>query len=1047
MQVGDDARASRPAGCAVCGGVSPAAARFCMHCGAALRERDGPGGPESERKVVTVLYADLSGSFDLIRDADCEEAAGVLDRAVDVMRRSVRRFGGFVAQNLGDGIMALFGAPVAVEDHAARAAYAALDMLGGIERYNRESPDRAALRLRVGLNTGETMVRAVEDDTDLHYSAVGSVNHLAARMEQSAPPGTIRLTGHTARLLGPLFRLRSLGTLPIIGLPEPVAAFELLGADPWEGSFRVRSGHGLTPFVARDAELDKVTLAIRAGFSGSGAAVTVVGEAGVGKSRLVHEVLAQAMPRDGISFTSGGLAFGEVAPWVPIASVLRRVFTVKEADSAPTASRKLRDGLDRLGIAEAGLELPLLACLDLAGGEAAWLALDAATRRNRVHHALDRLLDTLALRAPLVLVVEDLHWVDRETLGYLDRLTLTLAGRRFTLLTTARPGFTPPWSGRSGCVVVPLEPMGEGAISAVVDAIMGRDPSLAALKDELARRVAGNPFFAEESVRELLDLGWLTGAAGALRLARPLHAIPLPISVRATVAARIDRLPLADRAVLRAAATIGEVVDPVLLEQVAAVTPESLDSSVRRLVAADFLRPNVEPGRQGLRFRHALTAEIAYEGILHRHRRNLHRRAVAALDGRVTELSTERLAALARHAFAAELWSQAFAAYREVAQRALARSTAQDVWVACDRAEAALEAMPASDRPAGAAVDITFLRADACFASGAHERLRAENERALALARETGDAKRLAQALTRRAIGHWMRAELAENIRSSQAACEIAEQLDDLDLRINTKLRLCMAYQARGMYERTVEPFEWVRRELPRDRLDDLFNLNALPSVICTTALARSLGELAEFERGAAVGAEGLELALASGHRFSIAYACREVGMLHLRAERFAEACEVLARGLEIVEPVPNHVLFPAIASAYGYGLGMSGEVDRGLGLLEEAERRAEAMGVRIRRSQQCTWIAELLLLCGEHARAREMAERAVALARSCEERGNEAWAWLTRARVEEHAPGRHGPRYREALARAGTLAQEYRLLTLEAVLRRSHVPPLAAPA
>lgn len=1047
MQVGDDARASRPAGCAVCGGVSPAAARFCMHCGAALRDREGQGGPESERKVVTVLYADLSGSFDLIRDADCEEAAAVLDRAVDVMRRSVRRFGGFVAQNLGDGIMALFGAPVAVEDHAARAAYAALDMLGGIERFNRESSERAALRLRVGLNTGETMVRAVEDDTDLHYSAVGSVNHLAARMEQSAAPGTIRVAGHTARLLGPLFRLRPLGSLSIAGLAEPVIAFELLGAEPWQGSFRVRSGHGLTPFVARDAERDEVELAIRAGLSGSGAAVTVVGEAGVGKSRLVHEALARALPPQGMAFTSGGLAFGEVAPWLPIASVLRRLFAIEEADAAAAAAAQLRDGLDRLGLAEAGLELPLLACLDLAGGEAAWLALDAATRRNRVHYALDRLLDALALRTPLALVVEDLHWVDRETLGYLDRLTLTLGGRRFTLVMTARPGFTPPWTGRSGCVVVPLEPMGEDAITAVVDAIMGRDRSLDALKHELARRVAGNPFFAEESVRELVDLGWLSGDPGALRLARPLHAIPLPISVRATVAARIDRLPLADRAVLRAAATIGEVVDPLLLEQVAGVTAESLDSSVRRLVTADFLRPSVEPGRQGLRFRHALTAEIAYEGILHRHRRNLHRRAVGALDGRLPELSTERLAALARHAFAAELWPQAFAAYREVAQRALARSAAQDVWVACDRAEAALEAMPARDRPGGAAVDITFLRADACFASGAHERLRTENERALALARETGDARRLAQALTRRAIGHWIRGELAENIRSSQEACEIAERLDDLDLRINTTLRLCMAYQAHGMYERTVEPFEWVRRELPRDRLDDLFNLNALPSVICTTALARSLGELSEFDRGAAVGAEGLERALASGHRFSIAYACREVGMLHLRGERFVAACEVLARGLEIVEPVPNHVLFPAIASAYGFVLGMRGEVDRGRALIEEAERRAEAMGVRIRRSQQCTWLAELLLLSGERARARELAERAVALARACEERGNEAWAWLTRARIEEDGLGRCGEQHREAIGRASALAQEYRLLTLQASLRRSRLPPVAASA
>ena len=1047
MQLGDDARASWPAGCAACGGASPAAARFCMHCGAALRNREAPGAPESERKVVTVLYADLSGSFDLIRDADCEDAAAILDRAVDVMRRSVRRFGGFVAQNLGDGIMALFGAPVAVEDHAARAAYAALDMLAGIERSNRESPERPPLQLRVGLNTGETMVRAVEDDTDLHYSAVGSVNHLAARMEAAAAPGTIRLTEQTARLLGALFRLRPLGSLPVAGLAEPVTAFELLGADPWEGSFRVRSGHGFTPYVARDQELQQVVGAVRSQQTGVGTAVTVIGEAGVGKSRLVHEVLTRAVPPDGVTFSSGGLAFGEVTPWLPIASVLRRAFGVDDAEAAAVAQEKLRIGLERLGLAAAQLEPPLLACLDLAGGEAGWLALDAATRRNRIHDALDAVLDALARRAPLALIVEDLHWVDGETLAYLDRLTLTLGGRRVTLLMTARPTFTTPWRGRAGCFVLTLEPLLGEAIEAVVDAIMGGDPSLDALKRELARRVAGNPFFAEESVRELVDLGWLVGEPGAWRLARPLHAIPLPISVRATVAARIDRLPIADRAVLRAAAIVGEAVDPVLLEQIAAVTTESLDSSLRRLVAADFLRPSIEPGRQMLRFRHALTAEITYEGILHRQRRNLHRRAAGALEGPLPDLSAERLAALARHTFAAEVWPQAFAAYREIGQRALARSAAADVSTACDRATAALEAMAPRERPPGAAIDISFLRADACFASGAHEQLRVENERALSLAREAGDAHRQAQALTRRAIGHWLRGELSENIRSSQEACAIAANLDDLDLRINTTLRLCMAYQAHGMYERTVELFERVRRELPRDRLDELLNLNALPSVICTTALARSLGELLEFERGATVGMEGLARALASGHRFSIAYACREIGMLYLRSERLSEACEVLARGLEIVEPVPNHVLFPAIASTYGYVLGLSGALDHGLDLLAEAERRAEAMGVRIRRSQQCTWTAELLLLRGEPTQARNLAARAVALAQSCEERGNEAWAWLTVARVEEQQSAGGGERYREALARADALVRDYRLLTLGALLQRQRSRALAASA
>ena len=544
-----------------------------------------------ERKQVTVLFADLKGSMELLADRDPEEARQLLDPVLERMMAAVHRYEGTVNQVMGDGIMALFGAPIAHEDHAVRACYAALAMQEAIRRYSEEVRRGHGLevQIRVGLNSGEVVVRAIGNDLHMDYSAIGQTTHLAARMEQLAPPGSIRLTAETLRLAEGWVQVTPLGPVPVKGLPAPVEVCELVGAGPARTRLQAFAARGLTPFVGRQAELAALHQALEQAEAGHGQVVAVIGEPGVGKTRLFHEFTHASRTQGWLLLESSSTSYGKATPYLPVIDLLKAYFQLEDRDDGRRMREKLTGRLLTLDPA-LGPTLPaFLALLEVPVEDPAWQALDPSQRRQRTLDALKRLLLRESQVQPLLLVFENLHWIDAETQAFLDGLVESLPAARLLLLVNYRPEYQHGWGTKTYYTQLRLDPLPPASAEALLQSLLGDDAGLEPLKQRLIERTQGNPFFLEESVRTLVETQVLVGDQGAYRLARALPSIQVPATVQAVLAARIDRLPPEEKQLLQTAAVIGTEVPLALLQAMAEVPEEPLRLGLTHLQAAEFL--------------------------------------------------------------------------------------------------------------------------------------------------------------------------------------------------------------------------------------------------------------------------------------------------------------------------------------------------------------------------------------------------------------------------------------------------------------------------
>ena len=531
---------------------------------------------EGERKQVTVLFADLKDSTELIRGLDPEAAQQLLDPAIHRMMEAVHRYEGTVNQVLGDGIMALFGAPIAHEDHALRACYAALAMQAAMRTYTEQVRRTHGLemRMRVGLNAGEVVVRAIGNDLHMDYSAVGETTHLAARMEQLATPGSIRLTAATLRLVEGFVQVTALGPVPVKGLVEPVEVFELLGATSVRRRLQAAAARGLTRFVGRETEIDTLGQALAQAGAGHGQVAAVVGEAGVGKSRLVYEFAHSHRTQGWQVLESASVSYGKATPYFPVLDLLRRYVDVEDQDEPRTIRARVTGQVLTLDEALQEAIPALLALLDVLPADSPFAKLDPPQRRQRTLDALKRVLLRESQVQPLLLVFEDLHWIDTETQALLESLVESLPTARLLLLVNYRPEYQHGWGSKTYYTQLRLDPLPPVSAEAFLQALLGDDPSLAPLKQLLIARTEGNPFFLEESVRTLVETGVLVGEPGAYRLAKSIDSLQVPATVQAVLAARIDRLPAEEKRLLQTAAVMGMEV-PLPLLQAIAELPEA----------------------------------------------------------------------------------------------------------------------------------------------------------------------------------------------------------------------------------------------------------------------------------------------------------------------------------------------------------------------------------------------------------------------------------------------------------------------------------------
>jgi class 3 adenylate cyclase/predicted ATPase len=706
-------------GCTKCGTELPAGAKFCLECGQATRAQStvephltspiaytpkhlaekiltSKNVLEGERKQVTVLFADIKGSMELLADRDPEEARKILDPLLEHMMEAVHRYEGTVNQVMGDGIMALFGAPLAHEDHAVRACYAALKMQEAVKRYA-EGIQRAEgipIEIRVGLNSGEVVVRSIGSDLKMDYTAVGQTTHLAARMEQMATPGTILMTPDTLRLAEGYVQMKVLGPVMVKGLTGPIEVFEITGAGPVRSRLQAAAWRGLTPFVGRDPETEQLQKALEQARSGHGQVVGVVGEPGVGKSRLFFEFIHSHRTQGWLIFESRSVSYGKATAYLPVIDLLKGYFDIHDRDDA----RKIREEVTgKLFILDKTLESTLpavLSLLDVPVEDAAWEASDPPQRRQRTLEAIKHLLLRESQVQPLLLVFEDLHWIDSETQSLLDSLIETLPTARLLLLVNYRPEYQHAWGNKTYYTQLRVDPLPAENADEFLTALLGDHAALQPLKRILLDRTEGNAFFIEESVRALVETKFLVGERGTYRLEKTLEGTQVPATVQAVLAARIDRLPPEEKRLLQSAAVVGKDIPFVLLQAIADQSAEELRRSLSRLQTAEFLyETSLFPDLE-YTFKHALTHEVAYGSLLQERRGAVHARIVESIEHLYPDRLSEHVELLAHHASRGELWEKAVEYLQQAGKKAASRSAALEAIAHFEQALQALNHLP-----------------------------------------------------------------------------------------------------------------------------------------------------------------------------------------------------------------------------------------------------------------------------------------------------------------------------------------------------------------
>ena len=615
------------------------------------------GAPDGERKTITALFADIKGSMDLLEDLDPEDARQLIDPALTLMMEAVHRYEGYVAQSLGDGIFALFGAPIAHEDHAQRALYAALRMQEEMRRYaDHVRLERGVpLQVRVGLNTGEVVVRSIRTD-DLHtdYVPIGHATSLAARLQSLANPGSIVVSESTFRLTDGFFAFNALGAAQIKGVSAPVPVYEVVGVGPLRTRLQVAARRGLVRFVGRQRELELMQQAWEQAQRGQGQIVAAVGEPGVGKSRLYYEFKLRCQ-RDGLVLETFSVSHGKAYPYLPLIELLNTYFQLTPQDD----DRRRREQVTgKVLTLDRHLEDTLPYVSALVGVEEAAAALaqvDPQLRRRRTFEAITRLLLRESLNQPVLLLVEDLHWLDSETHAWLTLFSDRVATARLLLLVNYRPEFQHTWGSKTYYSQLRLDPLGPEEAHALLTALLGDSAALQPLKQFILAKTAGNPFFMEEMVQTLVDQGVLRhDPAGGMQLVSPvtsgaLAALQLPPTVQGVLAARIDRLPAEEKALLQTLAVLGKEFAWSLLTQVTDQPDEELQRLLAHLQAEEFIYEQPAFPESAYTFKHALTQEVAYNAVLLERRRVLHERAAQAIEGLFAERLPEHYHALAHH--------------------------------------------------------------------------------------------------------------------------------------------------------------------------------------------------------------------------------------------------------------------------------------------------------------------------------------------------------------------------------------------------------------
>jgi class 3 adenylate cyclase/predicted ATPase len=944
---------------------------------AALEAR---GATDGERKTITALFADLKGSTALIEGLDPEEARAVIDPALQLMMDAVHQYDGYVAQALGDGIFALFGAPLAHEDHPQRALYAALRMQEAMRRYadTLRAKGYPPLLMRVGLNTGEVVLRSIRKD-DLHadYVPVGHSTNLAARMEQLATPGSIVVSAYTHRLTDGYFAFKDLGPTQIKGVEDALNIYEVLSVGPLRTRLQVSARRGLTRFVGRRSEMEQLTNALEQAKAGHGQIVGTMGEPGLGKSRLFYEFVGAHGRAPLLVLQAYSVSHGKATAHLPVIELLKTYFRIESSDDERTRQEKVTGKVLRL---DRSLEdtLPyLFALLGIEEQPSPLQQMDAQIRRRRTFEALKKLFLRESLNQPLVLIFEDLHWIDGETQGFLDVLSESVASAKILLLANYRPEYRHEWGQKTYYTQLRLAPLGREEAEEFLDALLGesvgatgRSP-LRDLKRLILEKTQGTPFFMEEIVQELVEQGVLvrTDVGAALRgrppegthIGVPLQGLHIPPTVQGILAARIDRLAPDEKALLQQLAVIGRQFPLSLVRQVITQPEADLYRLLASLQHKEFLYEQPAFPESEYIFKHALTQEVAYGTVLQEQRKLLHERTGQALETVYTATLSEHYSDLAHHYQRSANTEKAITYLHLAGQQAVQRSSNMG---AISHFTAALELLlTRPETPERAAQELTLqlalappLRATKGLTA---PEAGAVSSRALELCRQVGETPQLFGALANALTFHLIRAESQTTRELAERLMSLAQRTQDPALLLDAHWNLALVsyslgewVSARAHFEQAVALYDPRRRRAAIARVGVDFGV---PSLSC---LASVLWALGYPDQARTRSRAGLSLAQETAHPDTTALAW----LLDIRLYQFLREARIVQQRAEAVIMLCDEqglAVSPWGIVAQGWALAMQGQAEEGITQVQQGMAALRAAGAEFLRPYHLALLAE----------------------------------------------------------------------------------------
>ncbi|QUN32146.1 AAA family ATPase (plasmid) [Cupriavidus sp. KK10] len=1023
--------------CARCGHELSPAARFCNACGEPVSEipqassaapvhytpphlaeriraeqaaLEARGETAGERKTITVLFADMAGSTALIHDRDPEEANHLITPVIELMMEAVHYYEGYVAKSLGDGILALFGAPIAHEDHTQRALYAALRMQEAMHRHSDKLrlEQGISLQIRVGVHTGEVVVRSIRKD-DLHtdYDPVGHTIHIAARMETMAAPSSILVSESAHKLAQGYFEFKALGEAQVKGIPEPLAVYEVLGLGALRTRLQVAAHRGLARFVGRAAELEALHLALDQSTAGHGQIVAVVGEAGVGKSRLFHEFKARSQS-DCLVLETFSVSHGKAFAYLPLIELLRNYFQLTAQDDKRRCHEKVAGKIVTL---ERSLEdvMPyLLYLLGISELGSALADMGASLRRERTFEAITRLLVRESLNQPVELLFEDLQWLDSETEAFLAYFIERMAQARMLLLVNYRPEYQCAWGHKDNGTALRLAPLGPAEAQGLLGDLLGNDPSLAPLRQLILEKTEGNPFFLEEVVQTLAEEKALLGEPGHYRIEKTPAALHIPTTVQGVLAARMDRLPLAQKELLQTLAVIGKEFPLSLIRQVTGQSEERLYPLLAGLQAGEFIYGRPAFPEVEYAFKHALTQEVAGHSLLSEQRGALHERTGRAIEILFRHHLRDHCSELAHHYSLSGNIPKAVEYLHCAGRQAVERSAHLDAIRHLSTALELLKRLP--DAPERARQDLALrvtLGPALIAARGyASSEVEANYARALTLCEHGGETPQLFQVKLGLRTFFSLRAQHHTAYELGEALLELAENAQDPVLLEHahialggSSLFLGKFHQARAHLERGLAHYDPERRQAH----DALYEMDHGVRGLCLLGWVLWLqGFPAQASKAAQ---EALALARRLSHPFSLALGLAFAAELHqLRHEtQLARECADATITLSTEQGFPFWLAWGTILR--GWALAEQGSSEEGIAQIREGLAAYQATGAELGRPYFLALLAQTYQNAGQAQAGLDVLADALATVGNTGERFFEAELHRLQAELLLHRP------------------------------------------